>query len=103
MDLFARQGAVQAVLGNPRNVGVARVFGQDMRLHRDTFRGYLESVPDDLLKCVVEDYLWLEWHFHGEPQAAEFRRRSDCCRDECRRRGLRAKCGEAGSINLQPA
>jgi hypothetical protein len=59
-----------------------------MTPRRDPFREYLESLPDELLQCVAEDYAWLEWFFRQEPQGAEFRRRSECCRDECVRRGL---------------
>jgi hypothetical protein len=58
-----------------------------MRLHRDTFREYLESLPDGLLRSVAEDYAWLAWAFREDPQGAEFRRRSQCCREECTRRG----------------
>jgi len=54
----------------------------------ETFPGYLESLPDDLLECISEDYVWLaDWIFHGEPAAAEFSRRRECCRRECLRRG----------------
>jgi len=52
-----------------------------------TFRDYLRSLPDELLESVSEDYMWLsDLDFKDEP-AAEFRRRRDCCREECLRRG----------------
>jgi len=52
-----------------------------------TFRCYLRSIPDDLLESVAEDYIWLAGlHFAG--QDAEFRRRRECCREECSRRGV---------------
>jgi len=54
-----------------------------------TFRCYLKSLPDDLLESVTEDYIWLAGlDFHEEArQGAEFRRRRECCREECLRRG----------------
>jgi hypothetical protein len=52
-----------------------------------TFRDYLRSLPDELLESVTEDYVWLsDLDFEGEP-AAEFRRRRECCREECLHRG----------------
>ncbi len=58
-----------------------------MRFDREIFRDYLESLPDDLLRCVTADYSWLKRSFHGNPAGMEFRRRSECCRNECARRG----------------
>ena len=58
-------------------------------LAQDTFRGYLESLPDDLLESVAEDYVWLAGcAFQGEAPGVEFGRRRECCREECLRRGL---------------
>jgi hypothetical protein len=75
-----------------------------MRPHRDTFREYLESLPEGLLQCVAADYAWLRWVFRDAPQGAEFRRRSEACRDECVRRGLPEIYREAEeTIHLQPA
>lgn len=52
-----------------------------------TFLDYLRSLPDELLESVSEDYVWLSGlEFEGEP-AAEFRKRRECCREECTRRG----------------
>jgi len=54
-----------------------------------TFRGYLESLPDDLLESVTEDYVWLaELGFEEAPQHTDFRQRRECCRAECMRRGV---------------
>jgi hypothetical protein len=59
----------------------------------DTFRGYLEEIPDELLELVTEDYVWLAGSlfpqslFPQAPQGIEFRRRRECCREECSRRG----------------
>lgn len=55
-----------------------------------TFRGYLESLPDELLENVAEDYIWLaSLDFREEDgRGAEFRRRRECCREECSRRGV---------------
>lgn len=55
-----------------------------------TFRRYLQSLPDDLLESVSEDYIWLAGlDFHTESgRDAEFRRRRECCREECSRRGV---------------
>jgi hypothetical protein len=54
-----------------------------------TFRGYLESLPDDLLESVTEDYVWLaELRFEESPRHTDFRRRRECCREECARRGV---------------
>jgi hypothetical protein len=54
------------------------------------FRRYLQSLPDDLLESVTEDYIWLAGlDFRNEPGPdAEFRRRRECCREECSRRGV---------------
>ena len=55
----------------------------------DPFRGYLETIPDALLACVAEDYVWLaDCMFREEEPGAEFRRRRECCREECAKRGL---------------
>jgi hypothetical protein len=60
-------------------------MGRDMSA---TFREYLQSLPEDLLECVTEDYVWLagltlEPRRHG----TDFRERRECCRQECARRG----------------
>lgn len=49
----------------------------------EIFRGYLQAIPDDLLEIVTEDYIWLA----GQNLGSEFRRRRECCREECSRRG----------------
>ena len=61
-----------------------------MGRHReDTFRRYLEALPDELLESVAEDYVWLaDCEFPEEQPGVEFRRRRECCREECIRRGL---------------
>ena len=52
------------------------------------FREYLRSLPYELLESVTEDYVWLSGlEFQATP-GAEFRRRRDCCREECVRRGI---------------
>jgi hypothetical protein len=54
-----------------------------------TFRGYLESLPDDLLESVTEDYVWLAGLvFEESHQHTDFRGRRECCREECARRGV---------------
>jgi len=60
-------------------------MGRDMS---ETFREYLQSLPEDLLESVTEDYVWLagltlEPGHHG----TDFRQRRECCREECARRG----------------
>ena len=52
------------------------------------FRGYLRSLPCDLLESVTEDYVWLSGLKFDEPRAADFRNRRECCREECARRGV---------------
>ena len=54
-----------------------------------TFRGYLESLPDDLLESVTEDYVWLAGLvFEQSRRHTDFRGRRECCREECARRGF---------------
>ncbi len=54
-----------------------------------TFRDYLRSLPDDLLRSVAEDYIWLaSLAFHDGARRADFERRRECCREECGRRGV---------------
>ena len=53
----------------------------------DAFREYLESLPEELLEHVSEDYVWLARLDFGGECAAEFVRRRECCRAECLRRG----------------
>ena len=50
-----------------------------------TFRDYLQSLPEDLLESVTEDYVWLAGLALDE---GNFRRRRECCREECERRGV---------------
>ncbi len=60
------------------------------RLPSSKFREYLESIPDDLLQSVAEDYIWLSTlPFHNAGRSADFVRRRECCREECARRGVR--------------
>ena len=54
----------------------------------ETFRSYLEFLPDELLESVTEDYVWLSGLNFRADRAAEFRRRREYCREECLRRGL---------------
>ena len=53
-----------------------------------TFRNYLRSLPEDLLECVTEDYVWLSGLRldHGAA-SSDFLQRRECCREECARRG----------------
>ncbi|MGA2268174.1 MAG: hypothetical protein ABSH44_06855 [Bryobacteraceae bacterium] len=54
-----------------------------------TFRDYLESLPDDLLESVTEDYVWLGGQdFEKGERNSDFRGRRECCREECARRGI---------------
>jgi hypothetical protein len=53
------------------------------------FRDYLQSLPDELLESVVEDYVWLaSLAFHDGARNADFQRRREWCREECARRGV---------------
>jgi hypothetical protein len=55
----------------------------------ETFRNYLEALPEDLLESVTEDYVWLAGLvFEESRRNADFRRRRECCREECTRRGV---------------
>ena len=53
-----------------------------------TFSKYLRSLPYELLESVTEDYVWLASQRFREQRIAEFRRRRECCREECTRRGV---------------
>jgi len=54
------------------------------------FRDYLQSLPDELLASVAEDYAWLaSLAFHDGARRADFQRRRQWCREECTRRGVR--------------
>jgi hypothetical protein len=55
----------------------------------ETFRGYLRSLPEELLESVTGDYIWLSG-FPPEPggRATGFVQRRECCREECARRGV---------------
>ena len=53
-----------------------------------TFREYLQALPEELLENVTEDYVWLS----GLPldrgcQPPDYIQRRECCREECCRRG----------------
>lgn len=52
------------------------------------FRGYLRSLPYDLLESVTGDYVWLAALKFSEARRADFRKRRECCREECVRRGV---------------
>ncbi len=51
----------------------------------EIFRNYLQSLPEELLESVTEDYVWLSDFTFDEP--TDFLRRRECCREECARRG----------------
>lgn len=70
-----------------------------------TFRRYLETLPEDLLESVTEDYIWLAGlDFHEQAgRDAEFRRRRECCRQECLRRGVPYLFGLAQEYLAYPA
>jgi hypothetical protein len=54
-----------------------------------TFRKYLQSLPEDLLECVTQDYVWLAGlTFDHGAQSEDFLQRRECCREECARRGV---------------
>ena len=54
----------------------------------ETFRDYLQSLPEDLLESVTEDYVWLAGlTLDRSAHAPDFRQRRECCREECVRRG----------------
>ena len=56
------------------------------------FRDYLQSLPDELLESVAEDYAWLaSLAFHDGARSADFQRRRDWCREECARRSVLAR------------
>jgi hypothetical protein len=50
------------------------------------FREYLQSLPDELLESVAEDYVWLAG-LALKSRATDFAGRRECCREECARRG----------------
>jgi len=52
----------------------------------ETFRNYLQSLPEDLLESVTEDYVWLAG-LTLDRAPHDFRQRRECCREECARRG----------------
>lgn len=59
-----------------------------MKVNRaDTFRTYLQSLPDDLLESVSEDYVWLAGLFEEGERRDDFQKRRERCREECARRG----------------
>jgi len=54
-----------------------------------TFRKYLESLPEELLKSVTADYVWLAGlTFDRGASSTDFLQRRECCREECARRGV---------------
>jgi hypothetical protein len=55
----------------------------------DTFREYLQSLPDTLLESVTQDYVWLAALIPDpREQGTDFVKRRECCRAECLRRGV---------------
>jgi len=52
----------------------------------DTFCDYLQSLPDELLESVTEDYVWLAG-LGLEGESTDFVQRREACRAECARRG----------------
>ena len=52
----------------------------------ETFRDYLQSLPEELLENVTEDYVWLAG-LTLDRSSHDFLRRRECCREECARRG----------------
>ena len=55
----------------------------------DTFREYLQSLPEALLENVAEDYVWLAaLQPEPGPHSTDFAGRRECCREECARRGV---------------
>ncbi len=66
-----------------------------------TFRKYLQSLPDELLECVAEDYIWLSsLAFHDGSRHTDFERRREWCREECARRGWYGHPGRSGLNSL---
>ena len=59
-----------------------------MPIRMDGFSAYLQSLPEDLLENVSEDYVWLSGQDFESAPRQEFCRRRECCREECVRRGL---------------
>ena len=54
----------------------------------ETFRKYLQTIPEELLENVTEDYVWLAGlTLERGGHAPDFRLRRECCREECARRG----------------
>ena len=53
----------------------------------ETFRDYLQSLPEELLESVTEDYVWLEGLTFEPNTHANFLQRRECCREEWARRG----------------
>lgn len=55
----------------------------------EIFRLYLHSIPDDLLRSVTEDYVWLTGLTLNTGRCSgDFLYRRECCREECARRGF---------------
>lgn len=70
----------------------------------ETFRNYLQSLPEDLLENVTEDYVWLSGlTLHREAHGTDFIRRRECCREECERRGSPQLYEFAESVVAPPA
>jgi hypothetical protein len=55
----------------------------------ETFRNYLQSLPEELLESVTEDYVWLAGLTldPDDGHTTDFLQRRECCREECARRG----------------
>jgi hypothetical protein len=53
---------------------------------RETFRGYLRSIPDELLVSVAGDCAWLAGFLADEAVADEYLSRAVACQDEEQRR-----------------
>ena len=65
----------------------------------ETFRSYLQSLPEDLLESVTEDYVWLAGlTLERDGHPTDFVERRECCRQECARRGAPQLYDIAASI-----
>jgi hypothetical protein len=65
----------------------------------ETFRNYLQSLPEELLESVTEDYVWLAGlALERDGHSTDFLQRRECCRRECARRGAPQLYDMAASV-----
>ena len=50
--------------------------------------GFQRTCPPGLTISVTEEYVWLAGLSFDRRRDADFRRRRECCREQCSRRGI---------------